>query len=201
MRSPPPALLPILRSQVAGDLLALLYLHPDAEYSLTEAADAIHASLNAVHHEATRLAEAGLINARKRGNLRLVRAETDSLLSRPLTDLLAVTYGPLPVLTELLATVQGVAEAYIYGSWAARYRGEPGPIPVDVDVLVIGTAALDDLDDAAEQAEQTLRRPVNIRRIRPEIWGQADPADPFLQSVRSRPLVGIGGSNATDGAA
>jgi len=201
MRSPPPALLPILRSQVAGDLLALLYLHPDAEYSLTEAADAIHASLNAVHHEATRLAEAGLINARKRGNLRLVRAETDSLLSRPLTDLLAVTYGPLPVLTELLATVQGVAEAYIYGSWAARYRGEPGPIPVDVDVLVIGTAALDDLDDAAERAEQTLRRPVNIRRIRPEIWGQTDPADPFLRSVRSRPLVGIGGSNATGGAA
>src|SRR5207244_5812432 len=50
MRSPPPALLPILRSQVAGDLLALLYLPPDAEYSLTEAADAIHASLNAVHH-------------------------------------------------------------------------------------------------------------------------------------------------------
>jgi len=201
MRSPPPALLPILRSQVAGDLLALLYLHPDAEYSLTEAADAIHASLNAVHHEATRLAEAGLINARKRGNLRLVRAETDSLLSRPLTDLLAVTYGPLPVLTELLAAVQGVAEAYIYGSWAARYRGEPGPIPVDVDVLVIGTASLDDLDDAAEQAEQTLRRPVNIRRIRPETWGQADPADRFLQSVRSRPLVGIGGSNAKDGAA
>lgn len=31
MRSPPSALLPILRSQVAGDLLALLYLHPEAE--------------------------------------------------------------------------------------------------------------------------------------------------------------------------
>jgi DNA-binding transcriptional ArsR family regulator len=201
MRSPPPALLPILRSQVAGDLLALLYLNPDAEYSLTEAAEAIHASLNAVHHEASRLADGGLIIARKRGNLRLVRAVTDSLLSRPLTDLLAVTYGPLPVLTELLANVHGVAEAYIYGSWAARYRGEPGPIPVDVDVLVIGTPAPDDLDDAAEQAQQTLRRPVNIRRIRPEIWAQADPADPFLRSVRSRPLVDIGGGNATDGTA
>jgi DNA-binding transcriptional ArsR family regulator len=201
MRSPPPALLPILRSQVAGDLLALLYLHPNAEYSLTEAADAIHASLNAVHHEASRLAEAGLINDRKRGNLRLIRAVTDSILSRPLTDLLAVTYGPLPVLTELLATVQGVAEAYIYGSWAARYRGEPGPLPVDVDVLVIGTAALDDLDDAAEQAQRTLRRPVNIRRVRAEIWDEANPSDPFLQSVRSRPLVSISGPNAAGGRA
>lgn len=197
MRSAPPALLPILRSQVAGDLLALLYLHPNAEYSLTEVADAIHASLNAVHHEATRLAEAGLISDRKRGNLRLIRAVTDSLLSRPLTDLLAVTYGPLPVLTELLATIDGVAEAYIYGSWAARYHGEPGPVPADVDVLVVGTAALDDLDDAADQAQRILRRPVDIRRIRQETWDDADPSDPFLRSVRSRPLVSlVGRANA-----
>jgi DNA-binding transcriptional ArsR family regulator len=198
MRTAPPALLPILRSQVAGDLLALLYLHPDSEYSLTEVASAIHASVNAVHHEATRLAEAGLINDRKRGNLRLIRAVTDSLLTRPLTDLLAVTYGPLPVLAELLADIKGVAEAYIYGSWAARYRGEPGPVPVDVDVLVIGTAALDDLDDIAEQAQRTLRRPVNIRRLRPETWHDRDPADPFLRSVRSRPLVNIGGADASE---
>ena len=65
-------------------LLALLYLHPEAEYSLTEAASAIGASLNAVHYEAGKLSESGLVTTRKRGNLRLVRAVTDSLLSRPL---------------------------------------------------------------------------------------------------------------------
>src|ERR1700761_8545292 len=113
MRSAPSALLPILRSQVAGDLLALLYLHPEEEYSLTEAASAIGANTNAVHYEAAKLTEGGLIRARKRGNLRLVRAVTDSLLSRPLTDLLAVTYGPLPVLTDLVTGVEGIAEAYI----------------------------------------------------------------------------------------
>lgn len=191
MRSAPPALLPILRSQVAGDLLALLYLHPQAEYSISEVADAIRANSNTVHYEAGKLAEAGLIHARKRGNLRLLQAVTDSLLTRPLTDLLAVTYGPLPVITELLADVPGVEEAHIYGSWAARYLGEPGPLPADVDVLVVGTADLDDLDEVSAQAQQRLRRPVNIRRIRPEAWRDPDPADPFLQSVRSRPLVNI----------
>lgn len=196
MRSVPPALLPILRSQVAGDLLALLYLHPEAEYSLTEAASATGASLNAVHYEAGKLAEAGLVSTRKRGNLRLVRAVTDSLLSRPLTDLLAVTYGPLPVLTDLLADVEGIAEAYIYGSWAARYRGEPGPAPADVDVLVVGTADPDDLDDVADQAQRALRRPVSIRRVRPESWRDPAPADPFLLSVKTRPLVSVGRGTA-----
>jgi DNA-binding transcriptional ArsR family regulator len=176
---------------VAGDLLALLYLHPEDEFSLTEAARAIGASLNAVHYETGKMSEAGLISTRKRGNLRLVRATTDTLLSRPLTDLLAVTYGPLPVLTDLLADVEGIAEAYIYGSWAARYRGEPGPAPVDVDVLVVGTADPDDLDEAAEQAQGTLRRSVNIQRVRPETWSAASPTDPFLQSVKARPLVSV----------
>ena len=192
MRSAPSALLPILRSQVAGDLLALLYLHPEAEYSLTEAAATIGASLNSVHYETGKLSASGLISTRRRGNLRLVRAVTDSLLTRPLTDLLAVTYGPLPVLTDLLTDVEGIAEAYIYGSWAARYRGEPGPAPADVDVLVIGTADPDDLDEVAGQAQRALHRPVNIRRVRPETWNVANPADPFLQSVKARPLVSIG---------
>jgi predicted nucleotidyltransferase len=189
MRTAAPALLPILRSQVAGNLLALLYLHPDREYSLSEAAQAIGSSVNAVHHEASRLTQGGLLQDRRRGNLRLIRAAADSLLTRPLTDLLAVTYGPLPVITELLRVVDGVEEAYIYGSWAARYLGEPGPPPNDVDVLVVGSPALDDLDDAAEKAEDQLRRPVNIRRVKPVTWRDPDPADPFLLSVRTRPLV------------
>lgn len=194
MRSAPSALLPILRSQVAGNLLALLYLHPEDEYSLTEAASAIGASLNAVHYEVSKLAEGSLIRTRKRGNLRLIRAVTDSPLSRPLTDLLAVTYGPLPVLGDLIAGVKGITEAYIYGSWAARYSGEPGPAPADVDVLVVGMADPDDLDAMAERAQNTLRRPVNIRRIRPETWTASNPTDPFIRSVKSRPLVTIVGS-------
>jgi DNA-binding transcriptional ArsR family regulator len=194
MRSVPPPLLPILRSQVAGALLALLYLHPEDEYSLTEAASAIGASLNAVHYEADKLSEGGLIRTRKRGNLRLMRAVSDSPLTRPLTDLLAVTYGPLPVLTDLLTGAEGIAEAFIYGSWAARYRGEPGSPPADVDVLVVGIADPDDLDEIADKARAVLLRPVNIRRIRPETWNASNSTDPFIRSVKSRPLVTIVGS-------
>jgi predicted nucleotidyltransferase len=188
-----PTLLPLLRSQVQGDMLALLYLQPEREYSLSEAAAIIGASVRAVQTEAERLIGTGFLTDRRRGKLRLIRAVTDSVISRPLTDLLAVTYGPLPILSGLLQSVPDVEQAYIYGSWAARYQGEPGPIPADVDVLVVGSPTLDDLDDVADQAQKKLRRPVNIRRIRREGWHDPDPdpADPFLASVRSRPLVAL----------
>jgi hypothetical protein len=182
-------LLPLLRSRVQGDLLALLYLHPDRDYSLTEAAALIGASVKAVHTEASRLTAAGFVRDSRRGNVHLLRAATDTPVSRPLTDLLAVTYGPLPVLNDLLADVEGITHAFIYGSWAARYLGEPGPVPGDVDVLVVGTADPDDLDEIARTAQNRLGRPVDIRRIRPAAWASPDPADPFLASVRERPLV------------
>jgi DNA-binding transcriptional ArsR family regulator len=189
MRSGAAPLLPLLRSRVQGDLLALLYLRPDREYSLTEAAARIGVSVKAVHQEASRLVDAGLLVDRRVGNVRLVRAAVDTLLTRPLTDLLAVTYGPLPVLTDALAVVPGIERAFIHGSWAARYQGELGPVPYDVDVLVIGTADADDLDAVAQQAQQRLSRPVQIRRFRPAVWRRADPGDPFLRSVREGPLV------------
>lgn len=190
MRTKPPALLPLLRSQLQGELLALTYLHPDREYSLTDAAARVGASVKAVQQEASRLVEAGLLADRRVGTARLVRA-AESPIQRQLTDLLAVTYGPLPVLSQALRDVPGVDRAFIYGSWAARYDGEPGPVPADVDVLVVGAARRDDLDEVARRAEPTLGRMVNIRRVRPATWDAADSTDSFLATVRSRPLVEV----------
>jgi DNA-binding transcriptional ArsR family regulator len=169
-------------------MLALLYLHPHSEYSLTDVARAIGASVKAVHIEATRLITAGLLADRRQGNVRLIRAAVDTPVARPLTDLLAVTYGPQPVLTDLLRNQRGIRRAFIYGSWAARYLGEHGPVPVDVDVLVVGSADRDELHELARDAERILARPVNIHRISAQSWAAENP-DAFLATIRRRPLV------------
>jgi predicted nucleotidyltransferase len=182
-------LLPLLRSRVQGALLALLFLHPADEYSLTEAAKLVETSVKSVHQEADRLVAAGFVQERRQGNLRLIRAATDTVVARPLTDLLAVTYGPLPVITDALRGVPGIEEALIFGSWAARYAGRPGPIPADVDVLVVGSADPDELDAAALDASRRLHRAVNIQRVRTAAWAEDPPSDPFLKSVREQPYL------------
>jgi predicted nucleotidyltransferase len=185
-----PALLPLLRSQTQGELLALVLLHPEREFSLTELAGELGVSHTAVLREVDRLVEGGIFRDRRVGRNRLVSGRTDTAVAGPLADLLAVTYGPLPVLCEALAGLGGVREAYIYGSWAARYNGEPGPPPADVDVLVVGDPDADALFDLAEAASRRLRREVNVHRVSPGAWAAADRTDdPFLASVRERPRV------------
>lgn len=182
-------LLPLLRSRVQGDLLALLYLHPDRDYTLTEAAAAIGASIKAVQVEATRLVATGFIADSRRGTSRLIRAVTHSPVSKPLTDLLAVTYGPLPVITDMLTGVEGVEAAYIFGSWAARYQGEAGLLPNDVDVLVVGDPDRMLIFDLAEDARGRLGRDVNVRVITAALWASPPESDPFLKHIRTRPMI------------
>jgi DNA-binding transcriptional ArsR family regulator len=183
-----PSLLPLLRSRMQGELLALVLLHPDREYSITELAEACGVTPTAVLREVERLTGGGILEDRRVGRSRLVKARTDTPLYQPLSDLMAVTFGPMPLLAEALSGLAGVREAYIYGSWAARYNGEPGPPPGDVDVLVVGSPDPDSLFDLAEDVSRRLSREVNVHRILPESWA-ADSADPFLTSVRKRPLA------------
>lgn len=188
MKQAPPALLPLLRSPTQGELLAWLFLHPEQEFSLTDLARRLGVSRPTVMREADRFLAAGLISDRRQGNLRFIRARTDTLIAGPLAELLAVTYGPVAVLGELLAPVNGINEAYIFGSWAARYRGQAGDPPQDVDVLIVGDADEDDLYEAARTAERILEREVNMRKVSAQGWRE-NISDPFLVSVRSRPLL------------
>lgn len=181
-------LLPLLRSPFQGELLAWLYLHPDREYSATELATRFGVSQPTASREADRLAGVGLILERRLGNIRLLRANPDSPLARPLTDLLAATFGPAAIIGELLGEIDGIVEAYLYGSWAARFHGEPGGIPHEVDVLVVGEADDEDLDEVTQIAQNQLGHTVIIQRVSVDAWRNAT-GHPFLESVRSRPLV------------
>lgn len=188
------ALLPLLRSRLQGDLLALLYLNPQEEYSVTAVAGLVGASVPGVHHEVTRLLEAGLLKDRRVGNTRLISAGSSSPVTDALAQLLLVTYGPRVVIANELATVTGIDFAFIYGSWAARYEGHRGATPNDIDVMVIGEADLDALDEAAARSTSKLQHEVSIRRVSGPDWRRAlsgESPHAFLATVANGPRVEI----------
>lgn len=186
MQAPPPALLPLLRSRLQADLLTLVLLAPGREWSLTELAGRTGASVSSAQREMARAQDAGVVSSRRVGNTRLVTA-ADSPLTGPLTELLLRSFGPRQVLAEELAGQPGIEEAFLFGSWAARYSGQPGPPPVDIDVLVIGNPDRDDLDEAAQRAGSRLAREVNVTIRSPEWW--SDGGDGFHAEVSRRPLI------------
>ena len=93
------------------------------------------------------------------------------------------------MIAEELARLTDIEHAYLFGFWAARYTGQPGRPPADLDVLVIGTPDRDDLDDAAERATTRLAREVNVTIRSPTWWRES--TDGFHTEITTRPLVPV----------
>jgi predicted nucleotidyltransferase len=185
-----PPLLPLLRSRLQAEVLTLVLTGPGQEWSLTGLASRTGASVSSVQREITRAEEAGVVRSRRLGNVRLVEA-AESPLTGPLTELLLRSFGPRQVLAEELEHVEGIEQAYLFGSWAARYEGESGRPPADLDLLVIGAPDRDELDDAAQRATGRLAREVNVTIRSPAWW--RDGTDGFHADVTRRPLVSLFG--------
>lgn len=187
MRSDAPPLLPVLRSQHQADLLTLLLLRPEAEFTISGLAKRLSLPRTTVSGEVARLADAEILATRTVGGSRLVRANEKSRLCGALTELITLTYGPHVVVAQEFAALGDVQLVVIYGSWAARYQGERGRPPRDIDVLVVGEPDRIALYDAAERAEKRLSLPVNPTVCSQEQW--RDPDRAFLREVRARPYL------------
>lgn len=180
--------MPIFRSRHQATLLAWLLLHPGDEYTLSDLARRLKIPLTTLQREAQRLVEAGLLRDRTLGRARLLQANTDNRAAAALTRLLEVTYGPETVIGEEFQ-VDAVEQVLIYGSWAARYHGAPGPPPNDVDVLVVGSPDRADVYDAADRAQERLGMQVNPVIRTPLQW--ADATDNLITQIKASPSVDV----------
>ena len=104
-----------------------------------------------------------------------------------LAALVMKTFGPVPILTELLAHLEDVDEAYVFGSWAERYDGRAGPIPRDIDVIVIGRPDRDRVYALAAEAGRITGLEVDILIRAPDAWRRAE--EGLLKGIRQGTLV------------
>lgn len=182
-----PAIAPLLRSDVQGAILAKLLLDPKQEFTVTELVSAAGSTPPTVHREVERLVESGFAMERRSGRNRYISANVGHRLYRPVKEIVEYAYGPPAVVAEALDGVDGISEAFIYGSWAARMAGEPGMDPQDVDVIVVGRPDRAQLIDAADKAIARLGRDVNMRSVSAGRWNVAE--DAFLRNVQEKPLI------------
>jgi len=129
-----------------------------------------------------------LLQDRTLGRARLLRANLSNRAAAPLTQLLQVTFGPETVIGEEF-DLANAEQVLIYGSWADRYHGTPGPQPNDVDVLVVGSLDRADVYDAADRAQARLGMQVNPVIRTPEQW--ADDADSLVLQIKASPTVDV----------
>src|SRR5660398_252270 len=108
-------------------VLTALFLPVEHQVNLSELAEQTGVSYGSVHREVERLVDAGILTEERWGKARYVRPNQSSVLWRPLRDLVTAAFGPVPLLRTAFEGVPGVAAMALFGSYAARLAGNPGP--------------------------------------------------------------------------
>lgn len=188
MRTSAPGIVPLFRSDTQARLLAELFEGQGAQHSVTDLARIVGAPVSSVAREVSRLEEYGLITVRQVGRTKLVAANWELRWARPLAELLAHTVGLPSLLAGAVRSLAGLEAAFVFGSWAARFCGSSGRAPNDIDLLLVGNVQYGDARDALRPVERDLGLVINPTIVETHRWYD-DTTDPFLATVRSRPLV------------
>ena len=187
MKAPAPSLAPILRSDTQGRILARVLIDPSRGHSLSDLVRSAGSSMPTVQREINRAERAGIVTTAKVGPSRVVRANVEHPLHAAVSQLILATYGPPALIGAEFEQIDSALAVLLFGSWAARFQGEQGRSPNDIDVLVIGSPDREAVDEAAERAEQMIGLPVQATVRTRSQWLTAQ--EPFIQQVKARPLV------------
>jgi predicted nucleotidyltransferase len=189
----------LLFGTVRRDVLSLLYGRPEERFYLREIQRLIGAGIGPVQRELQQLTDAGLISRQQRGNHVYFSANRDAPIFGELQAILSKTTGVADVLRVALRPLLAsgrVDAAFIYGSVA---EGKQRP-ESDVDIFLLGGAALAEVVPAIREAESRLGRDVN-----PTIYSRKDlraklkAGSGFLRRVLTGPkLIIAGDTNAIE---
>ncbi|HKY51750.1 MAG TPA: nucleotidyltransferase domain-containing protein [Candidatus Limnocylindria bacterium] len=184
---------PLVRSEAAARILALLTALPGEELHTNEIMRRTQTNANAAQRALERLEAGGVLRSRRLGNLRLWSITREHPLYASLRDLFGRTRGIPMLLQEKLSEDSGIALAFLFGSYVTA-RDDPSS---DIDLFVVGKPNAVTLDRVTEEVAKQLRRQVNVVAWTPQDLGTPTPAQrAFLESVTSRPKIWlIGGED------
>ncbi len=188
MKTMPSALAPFLRSETQGAILAEIFIG-HGEHTISSLAKKVGTSPSTVMREVDRLVESGYATDHHVGRARVVNANPRHPLYKPLREIVRYSYGPVPILHNLLERHPDIHQAFIFGSWAERASGIPGHDPNDIDVMVIGTMRPRAAAALANQASDLIGKEVNIMTVSPNEWRSMN--DGLLREIASRPVVDL----------
>jgi DNA-binding transcriptional ArsR family regulator len=129
-----PTLMPIFRSENQARILAEVFFGEPASGSAL--ARRLDIPQPTVTREVNRLADAGIIRFEQVGRSKVVRP-VDAPHTAALRQTVAYAAGVPHLVRAEYDDVDGIDEIFIHGSWAARFRGEPGPPPSDLDLVIV----------------------------------------------------------------
>jgi uncharacterized protein len=124
----------------------------------------------------------------RRARQRRIKASTNHSLFDELQSIALKTFAlKEPLQAALQPFKDQIQEAFVFGSIAKQTDTAQS----DIDLIIVGDAALLAITEVIGQAEQTLKRTINMSLYAPDEWAALKTRDPVLAQIANGPKIGI----------
>jgi predicted nucleotidyltransferase len=175
-----------LRSKARRHLLAYYFTNPTARRHLRDLAERLDIDPSNLSRELRRLERDGLFRSEVVGRQKYFELNREYALFDEVRSIVAKTIGAAPQIAKALREIEGVEDAYLYGSFARNQQDAAS----DIDVLVMGAPAGQALAEAVGKLERRLGREINTTVMtEKEFRLRRARKDAFLENVwHNRPV-------------
>jgi len=178
------------RSKARQQLLAYYFTNPTARHHLRDLAARLGIDPSNLSKELGRLEREGLFASEVSGRQKYFQLNREYPLFDEVRKIVTKTIGAAPVIAQSLKRIEGIDEAYLYGSFASNQQDAAS----DIDVLMIGAPREEVLAQAMRRLERQLGREINYTVLTPkEFESRRVRKDAFLEDVwhnKRIPLIG-----------
>ncbi len=179
----------LITSKARVELITWFVTHPGERIHYNELIRALDANPSSIQRELKRLENAGLLQSRKEANVKFYSVNQDFLLYPEIKAIVMKTVGLGDILRRELQGLN-IAAAFIYGSVARNLEDARS----DIDLMVIGNVAVDDIHRAVAKCEKKLGREVNYVVIDFSEWrDRARKKDSFVTDIMKNAKIFIVG--------
>jgi predicted nucleotidyltransferase len=169
-----------LRSKARQRLLAYYFTNPTARHHLRDLAERLSIDPSNLSKELGRLERERLFRSEVSGRQKYFQLNRNYPLFEEVRSIVAKTIGAIPLIAQSLKKVEGIGEAYLYGSFARNQQNASS----DIDVLVIGSPGGESFAEVIQKLERQLGREINYTVLsRKEFELRRRRKDAFLENV------------------
>jgi len=169
-----------LRSAARRRLLTYYFANPTARIHLRDLAERLSTDPSNLSKELRRLEREGLFRSEVSGHQKYFQLNREYPLFDEVRRIVGKTIGAVAMIREMLNKIEGIDEAYLYGSFAKNQQDAAS----DIDVLIIGVPQEESLAQAMRKLERQVGREINYTVLaQKEFESRRARQDTFLENV------------------
>ncbi|MFC1806808.1 nucleotidyltransferase domain-containing protein [Candidatus Omnitrophota bacterium] len=153
-----------LRSKVTVKILDYYFLNPNAQHYINELARILELDPKNTETKLKECEEKGLFKSEFRGKERYYLLAHDNPVLEHYRQIFLKTHGIEKRLSDVLGSLKGVKEAYVFGSYAKNSMDSSS----DIDILAIGAHSVLELQRSIVKLQKDTGREFNVINLSSE---------------------------------